>query len=105
MDYVRDETAFSLIVRLDEWSKSKEVKPGETGRLIAAVLALIVLCYIILFVARVVASLALPVLVIMGLLVIYRCVSVTEVVEGIKQLPDILTSFVNFIAGFIRKAN
>ncbi|KAH8389388.1 hypothetical protein KR200_002332, partial [Drosophila serrata] len=100
-----EETAISLIIRLDEWSKAKEVKPGETGRIIAAVLAIIVICYIILFVARIVASLTLPVLVIMGLLVIYRCVSISEVVEGIKELPYMLVSFLNSIVDFIRKAN
>ncbi|XP_020818505.1 uncharacterized protein LOC110191866 [Drosophila serrata] len=105
MDYTIEETAISLIIRLDEWSKAKEVKPGETGRIIAAVLAIIVICYIILFVARIVASLTLPVLVIMGLLVIYRCVSISEVVEGIKELPYMLVSFLNSIVDFIRKAN
>ncbi|KAH8291883.1 hypothetical protein KR054_001946, partial [Drosophila jambulina] len=105
MDCVIRENVFSLLVRLDEWSKSSEVKPGETGRIIVTVLVLIVISYVILLVARVMATLALPALVIIGLLVIYRCVSVTDMVEGFRQLPDILESFMNSIAGFMHKAN
>ncbi|KAH8347117.1 hypothetical protein KR059_005398, partial [Drosophila kikkawai] len=97
--------ALSLLESLDEWSKATEVKPGETGRIIATILVIIVISYVLLFMARIVKALTLPALVIMGLLVIYRCVSITEVVEALMQLPDVLCSLKNFIAGFIRKAN
>ncbi|KAH8243946.1 hypothetical protein KR032_011735, partial [Drosophila birchii] len=100
-----EENTHSLMVRLDEWSKSSEIKPGETGRIIAVVLFLIVLSYLVICVARMVADLALPALVIMGLLLIYRCVTITETVEGIRQLPDIMYSFGDFLADLIRRAN
>lgn len=105
MEHIGAEDAISLLVRLDQWSKSKEVQPGEMGRLIAIILALIVVSYAILAVARIVAALALPTLVIVVLLLIYRFVSLGEMGDGLKELPSMLDSLKHFFTGFMQKAD
>ncbi|XP_016995350.2 uncharacterized protein [Drosophila takahashii] len=90
--------------RLNDWTKSTEAKPGEMGRLLAILLTMIVICYAVVVVSRIVVSLALPTLVIVALLLAYRFVSPAEMEDGLKEVPDMLTSFTNFFTGIFHKA-
>jgi len=49
--------------RMDEWTKATQDKPGEMGRILAVLLTIIVICYAIVVVSRIVVSLAVPTLV------------------------------------------
>ncbi|EDV49049.1 uncharacterized protein LOC6553029 [Drosophila erecta] len=92
----------SVFDRLDEWSKS-EVKPGEMGRILAILLTLIVISFFIVVVARIVVSLAIPALVIVALLLAYRFVTLSEMEDGLRDLPDSLKSCMNFISSIFCK--
>jgi len=90
--------------RMDEWTKATQDKPGEMGRILAVLLTIIVICYAIVVVSRIVVSLAVPTLVIVGLLLAYRFVTPSEMEDGLKEVPGILTTFTDFITGIFHKA-
>ncbi|XP_016952287.1 uncharacterized protein LOC108026099 [Drosophila biarmipes] len=93
-----------VVDRLDEWAKATQAKPGEMGRILAIALTMIIICYVIVVVSRIVVSLAVPTLVIVGLLLAYRFVSPSEMEDGLKEVPGMLTSFTNFMTGIFHKA-
>jgi len=74
------------------------------GRILAVLLTIIVICYAIVVVSRIVVSLAVPTLVIVGLLLAYRFVTPSEMEDGLKEVPGILTTFTDFITGIFHKA-
>ncbi|XP_017053320.1 uncharacterized protein LOC108096316 isoform X2 [Drosophila ficusphila] len=86
-DRISQEDHIPFIDRLSEWTKSSDIKSGEMGRILAILLTVIVICYVILLVARIVVTLALPTLVIVVLLLVYRFVSLSEMEDGIKEVP------------------
>ncbi|XP_017083575.2 uncharacterized protein LOC108116296 [Drosophila eugracilis] len=86
--------------RLDDWTKTNQVKSGEMGRILAILLAMVVICYVVVIVSRIVVALALPALVIVVLLLAYRFVSPSEMEEGLKEVPDILTSLTNIVSRY-----
>jgi len=73
------------------------------GRILAVLLTIIVICYAIVVVSRIVVSLAVPTLVIVGLLLAYRFVTPSEMEDGLKEVPGILTTFTDFMTGIFHK--
>ncbi|XP_052852738.1 uncharacterized protein LOC128262493 [Drosophila gunungcola] len=103
-DRISQEDHMPFIDRLDEWARTGETKAGEMGRILAILLTMVIICYAIVVVSRVVVTLTLPILVIVILLLAYRFVSLTEMEDGFKEVPDMLTSLTNFMCGIFRKA-
>ncbi|XP_016980448.2 uncharacterized protein LOC108045592 [Drosophila rhopaloa] len=98
---INQEDRIPFIDRLEEWTRSGETKSGEMGRILAILLTMVIICYAIVVLARILVTLTLPILVIATLLLAYRFVSLTELEDGLKEVPDLLTSFTNFVANIL----
>ncbi|KAH8326088.1 hypothetical protein KR067_001645 [Drosophila pandora] len=92
-----------LVDRLDDWIRSTKIVNGDVGRIIAMIFALVICCYTILFVARIMVALAFPILITVGFLLFYRFVTFIEVGEGLRELPKIVALVANFTGDILNE--
>ncbi|KAH8271202.1 hypothetical protein KR018_001193 [Drosophila ironensis] len=92
-----------LVNTIENWMNSINIMPDQLGRFVAIILALIVFCYIVLFVSRIVVALAFPVLVVICILLFYRLVNIMEIKKGFLELPETIAWCKNFVVSLIHE--